>query len=173
MGELALALKTELERNDVRHLVSVANGEGAALYFACKEDPSFWVIDACREGEAVGIGAGIFLGGNRPLVSMENFGLYECLDTLRALPIDMGIPLVLLVGYTARPKPGSEEALRARLGNAATQASLAGRWTERVLDLAEVPHFLLETAQDADAVSRAVELADKRRGPIALLTEGT
>jgi sulfopyruvate decarboxylase subunit alpha len=173
MGELALALKTELERNDIRHLVSVANGEGAALYFACREDPTFTVIDACREGEAVGIGAGIYLGGHRPLVSMENFGLYECLDTLRALPIDMGIPLLLLIGYTARPKPGSEEALRARLGNAATQASLAGRWTEPILDLAEIPHFLLETATDADALSRAVELADDRRGPVALLTEET
>lgn len=173
MEGLAGAIKREMESLDMRHLVSVANGESAPLYFACREDPAFTVIDACREGEAVGIASGLYLGGARPLLSMENFGIFECLDSLRALPIDMGIPLLLLVGYTARPKPGYLEALEARLGNAATQASLAGRWTEPFLDAAGIPHFVLEDLDDSRLVPEAAALAETRRGPVALLAERT
>jgi sulfopyruvate decarboxylase subunit alpha len=173
MEGLAAGIKRRLDDLGVRHLVSVANGESAPLYFLCREDPGFTVIDACREGEAVGISAGIHLGGYRPLLSMENFGLFECLDSLRALPIDMGFPLLMLVGYTARPGPGSMEALEARLGNAATQAGLAGRWTEPFLDLAGIPHFILESPADAGLVAEAAALSDERRGPVALLAERT
>lgn len=172
MESLAAAVKDVLAGVGIRHLVSVANGEAAPLYFLCRTDPEFVVIDACREGEAIGISAGLYLGGARPIVSMENFGIFECLDSLRALPIDMGIPLLMLVGYTARPKPGYLEALEARLGNAATQAALAGRWTEPFLDLAGIPHFVLESPGDAGLVLEAVELSDRRTGPVALLAEG-
>ena len=173
MESLAAGIKAELDRLGVRHLVSVANGESAPVYYLCRDDPEYTVIDACREGEAVGIASGIYLGGKRALLSMENFGIFECLDSLRALPIDMDIPLLMLVGYTARPKEGYIEALEARLGNAATQAALAGRWTEPFLDLADIPHFLLETPDDARMVAEAAALSDERRGPVALLAERT
>lgn len=171
MGTLAQGIKTELDAAGVRHLVSVANGEAAPLYFACREDPRWTVIDACREGEAVAIASGLFLGGTRPLLSMENLGLFECLDTLRALPIDMRIPLVMLIGYTGRPGPGSRDALEQRLGNSAGQVDLAGRWTEPMLDTAGIPHEILENVDDVHRVGDALARADERGGPVAVLVE--
>lgn len=164
-------LKDRLVAAEIRHLVSVANGEAGPLYFACRSDPCFTVIDTCREGEAVGICAGLHVGGARSLLSMENFGLFECLDTLRALPIDMGIPQLVLVGYTGRPSAGVDQALDARLGTSATQAALGGRWTEPVLDLAGMPHRVLVEKADAELVDWAARTADERRGPVALLVE--
>lgn len=171
MPVAASTLKGRLAAVGIHHLVSVANGEAGPLYFACRADPSFTVIDACREGEAVGICAGLQLGSARSLLSIENLGLFECLDSLRALPIDMGIPQLILVGYTARPGPGVDEALDARLGTSATQAALAGRWTEPVLDLAGIPHRVLEEEDDAGLVDWAVRTADERRVPAVLLVE--
>lgn len=173
MGNLAAAIKDQLEAAGIYHLVSVANGEAAPLYFSCREDPAFTVIDACREGEAVGICAGLHLGGVKSLLSMENFGLFECLDSLRALPIDMGIPQVILIGYTGRPTPDSREALDARLGTAGSQAALGGSWTEPFLNVADIPARVLEADTDAPLVEWAVATADERRGPVALLVEST
>jgi sulfopyruvate decarboxylase TPP-binding subunit len=173
MGAIADGIKNVWDEIGVRHLVSVANGEAAPLYFACRDDPAYTVIDACREGEAVAISAGLYLGGARPVCSMENLGLFESLDTLRALPIDMGIPLVLLIGYTGRPGRGSREALEQRLGGSAGQADLAGRWTEPFLELAGIPRYVIEQADEADRVAGALTHAEARRGPVAVLVEST
>jgi sulfopyruvate decarboxylase subunit alpha len=119
----------------VHHLVSVANGEAAPLYHALRADERCTVIDASREGEAVAIGSGLVLGGRKCLLSMENFGLFECLDTLRALPLDMGFALPLLIGFTGRPKPDRPALL--------AEVLIAGDWTEPVLDLAGIGHQVL------------------------------
>jgi sulfopyruvate decarboxylase TPP-binding subunit len=168
----AEVLKSALVANDVRWLVSVANGESFNLYQAFRADPETSIVSACREGEAVGIGAGLFLGGAMSVISMENLGLFECLDTLRALPIDMGIPCILLLGYVGRGGASVAEALAGRFGNSGTQVAIAGDWTEKVLTLAEIPCRLLETPGTEAALARwAVETATSGRRPVALLAE--
>jgi sulfopyruvate decarboxylase subunit alpha len=160
-----------MRRHGIFHLVSVANGESAPLYFRLREDPDFTVVEACREGEAVAIACGLHLGGARALLSMENFGVYESLDTLRALPIDMQIPVPLLVGYTARPKDGQREAQEAVFGNIASQALLGGRWTEPVLTTAGVPFRLLSATDSSETTAAALDEAFAAPGPSALLVE--
>lgn len=135
--------RDRMAAHGVHHLVSVANGEAAPLYHALRADERCTVIDASREGEAVAIGSGLVLGGRKCLLSMENFGLFECLDTLRALPLDMGFALPLLIGFTGRPKPNRPALLAERLGNIHTQVLIAGDWTEPVLDLAGIGHQVL------------------------------
>ena len=161
-----------MRRHGISHLVSVANGESAPLYFRLREDPEFTVVDACREGEAVAIASGLHLGGRRALLSMENFGLYECLDTLRAMPIDMEIPVPLLVGYTARPKEGAAGFWADRYGNIATQALLAGRWTEPLLERLELPYELLSPSDSAEGRAAVLDRVFKAPAPSVVLVEG-
>lgn len=55
-------------------------------------------IRACREGEAVGIAAGLMLGGARPLVAIQCTGFFEAGDAIRNVVHDLKLPLKLIVG---------------------------------------------------------------------------
>jgi sulfopyruvate decarboxylase TPP-binding subunit len=55
-------------------------------------------IRPCREGEAVGIAAGLMLGGARPLVAIQCTGFFEAGDAVRNVVHDLKLPLKLLVG---------------------------------------------------------------------------
>lgn len=172
---LGARLSERLAAQGLTHLVSVANGEGFGLYQAFKADSRCRVIDACREGEAVALCCGLVLGGQLPVLSIENFGLFECLDTLRALPLDIGIPMLLVIGYTGRggKTPEGEAALVERLGNIGPQAALAGRWTEPVLQLAGIPFWYLDPADSGAVCDEALALCRSSSRPVALLVDLT
>jgi len=55
-------------------------------------------IRPCREGEAVGIAAGLMLGGARPLVVMQCTGFFEAGDAVRNVAHDLKLPLKMIVG---------------------------------------------------------------------------
>src|ERR671913_2057011 len=55
-------------------------------------------IRPCREGEAVGIAAGLMLGGARPLVAIQCTGFFEAGDAVRNVAHDLKLPLKLIVG---------------------------------------------------------------------------
>ena len=56
------------------------------------------VIRPCREGEAIGIAAGLMLGGAKPLVAIQCTGFFEAGDAVRNAVHDLKLPLKLLVG---------------------------------------------------------------------------
>jgi sulfopyruvate decarboxylase TPP-binding subunit len=55
-------------------------------------------IRPCREGEAVGIAAGLLLGGAQPLVVMQCTGFFEAGDAVRNVVHDLKLPLKLVIG---------------------------------------------------------------------------
>lgn len=55
-------------------------------------------IRVCREGEAVGVAAGLMLGGAKPLVAIQCTGFFEAGDAVRNVVHDLKLPLKLLVG---------------------------------------------------------------------------
>jgi sulfopyruvate decarboxylase TPP-binding subunit len=59
-------------------------------------------IRPCREGEAIGIAAGLILGRAKPLVAMQCTGLFEAGDALRNVVYDLRLPLKLLVGVRSQ-----------------------------------------------------------------------
>lgn len=175
MTGLGARLHQRMRGVGITNLVSVANGEGFGLYQAFKQHGDCRVIEACREGEAVGICAGLVLGGSVPVLSIENFGLFECLDTLRALPIALRLPLILVIGYTGRVglTPEGERAMQERLGQIAPQAILGARWTEPVLELAGIPYWHIAPDEDAAAFDAAHAQALRDSVPVALLVDLT
>src|SRR4051794_33783237 len=56
------------------------------------------LIRPCREGEAVGIAAGLILGGAKPLVVMQCTGFFEAGDAVRNVAHDLKLPLKMIVG---------------------------------------------------------------------------
>jgi sulfopyruvate decarboxylase TPP-binding subunit len=65
---------------------------------ALSSTPGLSLIRVCREGEAIGVAAGLHIGGARPLVMMQCTGLFEAGDALRNVVHDMHLPLFFLIG---------------------------------------------------------------------------
>jgi sulfopyruvate decarboxylase TPP-binding subunit len=52
--------------------------------------------------QALTTATGIFIGGSKPVVMIQNQGFFKCLNTLRATCIDSAVPMVFLVGQFGR-----------------------------------------------------------------------
>lgn len=93
----AAAIVAALDAAGFTHLVWIPDshlGTWNAALTATRLAP----IRPCREGEAVGIAAGLMLGGAKPLVAIQCTGFFEAGDAVRNVAHDLRLPLKLLVG---------------------------------------------------------------------------
>jgi len=70
------------------------------------------LVRVCREGEAWLIAAGLHLGGKRPLVMIQNTGLFESGDALRNVLFDLKLPIPAVIGYRSALVPNSPDSAR-------------------------------------------------------------
>jgi sulfopyruvate decarboxylase TPP-binding subunit len=87
-----------LKECGVTHIVWLPDSELGAWDAALRGDPQIQLIRVCREGEAMAVGAGLILGGKRPVVAIQCTGLFEAGDALRNVVHDLKLPLFLIVG---------------------------------------------------------------------------
>jgi sulfopyruvate decarboxylase TPP-binding subunit len=115
------------------------------------------LIRPCREGEAIGIAAGLLLGGARPVVVIQCTGLFEAGDALRNVVHDLRLPLKLIVGVRSY-----------RAHAAGKSADNCPAFTEPILHAWQIPYALLADPDDAGFGVGIRELASAN-GPRALL----
>ncbi len=157
--EMADRVMEELARCHITHLVYLAHSETRPLYDLAERDPGLTVVPVCREGEAVGVAVGLWLGGSNPAVLHQSTGLFESGDSLRGLALDLRIPLLLLIGYRGwRPEPPF--------------ADSAATYLEPYLDAWGIKHYLLESPEGAGVVSMAYQEARETSRPVAVLVVG-
>ena len=114
-------------------------------------------VAAVREDAAVGVAAGAWFGGRRPVVLMQNSGLGTSLNALASLSLMYGLPALLVVTW------------RGLGGKDAPEHILTGEITPRLLDLLGVPYRVLAVdSLDADLAWAAAEMS-ARLSPVALL----
>jgi sulfopyruvate decarboxylase TPP-binding subunit len=70
------------------------------------------LVRVCREGEAWAVAAGLQIGGARPVVMIQNTGLFESGDALRNVLIDMQLPLPAIIGYRSYLVENSTDSAR-------------------------------------------------------------
>jgi sulfopyruvate decarboxylase subunit alpha len=115
-------------------------------------------IGATREEEAVGIAAGLYLGGGRPTVMMQSSGLGNSLNAIGSLLVAYQIPVLLVVSM--RGDPGEWNWAQVPLGRAVPQ----------ILEAVGIQHLTAERADSAEeAVRLAAKLAFETRSPAACL----
>jgi sulfopyruvate decarboxylase subunit alpha len=144
---------------EVSHVVTIPDGESRHLFAALTDDPDIIVISPTREGEGLAIAAGLWVGGCKPLVLLQNTGLMEAGDALRGCGIGPSIPLLLLVGW--RGYPG---AMAGKL-----PIDSAYPFTEPLLDAWEVPHWRLMSDDDLPAISEMDRVASATSKPAAVV----
>lgn len=81
------------------HILIIPDSESRRLYEQAVADDRFVVISPSREGESIAIAAGLWTGGAKPLLVIQNTGLMEAGDALRGCGVGPGVPLRMLVGW--------------------------------------------------------------------------
>ena len=105
----------QLIENGVTHVVWLPDSETNFMYEQMAGDARIHLVPVCREGESMAIAAGLWVGGKRPVVLIQNTGMFESGDSIRGLALDVSFPLVMMIGYRAgpgtaqrpTPRPGS------------------------------------------------------------------
>lgn len=146
----------------ITHVVTIPDGESRHLFEALNDEPEIDVISPTREGEGLAIAAGLWVGGRKPLVVLQNTGLMEAGDALRGCGIGPSIPLLLLVGW--RGYPG---AMAGKL-----PIDSAYPFTEPLLDAWEVPHWRLLSDEDLPVLAEMDRVATASSKPAAVVFGG-
>ena len=146
----------ELKKNNISHVVWLPDSETNFMYQLLTNEPSIDLVPVCREGETMAIAAGLWVGGARPIVLIQNTGIFESGDSIRGLGLDVNQPLVMLVGYRGWSRHGITN-------------DSAARFIEHILHAWGINYYLIETDEDADRISIAIEEADRSQKPVAVL----
>lgn len=150
------AIIEELKKNNFTHVVWLPDSETNFMYQLLTSDPEIDLVPVCREGETMAIAAGLWVGGKKPVVLIQNTGIFESGDSIRGLGLDINQPLVMLVGYRGWSRHG-------------LTTDSAARYIEHILHAWGISYFLIETDEDADRISLAAEEAERTQKPVAVL----
>ncbi len=154
----ARALVGGLKATGIRYVTHVPDTPLGHLLRLMEADPEFDVTAATREEEAVGIAAGIALGGGRPVAMMQTSGLGNALNGLASLAVPYQVPLLLIVSQ------------RGEAGEWNIVQVPGGRMLRPALDALGIQHFTLTSEPEVDRTVRAAaDLAFGTRFPAVLI----
>ena len=119
--------------------------------------PRLPYVPAVREDVAVGLAAGAWLAGRRPMVLMQNSGLGTSMNALVSLSVMYRLPALLLVTW------------RGHRGKDAPEHLLMGEISPALLELLRIPHRILSAETIADDVAWGRAESERLSQPVALL----
>ncbi|PVX26652.1 MAG: sulfopyruvate decarboxylase subunit alpha [Candidatus Bathyarchaeum sp.] len=122
-----------------------------------QRDPDVSYVSATREDEAIGIAAGSFLGGQKPVVLMQNSGLGNSIGALASLPLLYKIPMLLVVSW------------RGYQGKDAPEHSVMGKSILKLLRDFGIPTKILPKRNPEKTITEAVKVMDEQQIPVAII----
>ncbi len=96
----------------ITHVVWLPDSAIGRWEEALESAPGVQLVRVCREGEAWAVAAGLHIGGARPIVMIQNTGLFESGDALRNVLVDMQLPLRAIIGYRSYLVENSTDSAR-------------------------------------------------------------
>ncbi len=136
----ASAAVAELQRNAVDLVVTVSDWMQLSRHAQLRSGvPGTRVFNGCSENQCVKIDAALTIGGRQPLLMKQSQGLYDCLNTLRAVCMAAHVLQIFRVrqfgrGFTDRGRPGANQR-DLRHGAGVPERSRAARRRTGVLEL--------------------------------------
>ena len=129
-----------LEELGITHVVTVPDSTIGQWQQAIEDRGATRLVRVCREGEAWQVAAGLYLGGQTPLVLIQCTGLFESGDALRNALHDWTLPLFSIIGY------------RSYLNQDTLPGDTCLVFTEPVLDAWRIDYRLLTDASELGAI---------------------
>ena len=159
-GASARRTTRKLHELGFTHVLMIPDSESRLLYEALERDERIDLITPCREGESVAIAAGLWTGGQKPLLVIQNTGLMEAGDALRGCGTGPGAPLRMMVGWRGY---GGATAGKLPIDSAYS-------FTEPLLEAWRIPTWRLMSDDDLGALDLMDEAAASASYPAAVLT---
>lgn len=164
-GASASALLRALRQAGVTHVVTVPDFVQVSLHDRLAQpEAGIAQVYACSEDQALTTATGLYVGGAKPAVLVQNQGFYKCLNTLRATCIDAGVPIVFLVGQFGRELENIGQPTRE------SRRSMV-RLMEPLLDTLGLRYWKLADDADMVGVAEAFAHAHAQRQGAALLID--
>jgi sulfopyruvate decarboxylase TPP-binding subunit len=153
----------EFQRCGINFVTTVPDMLQIALHSALEaKDAGIRSINCTTEDQAIEVAAGLYAGGGRVAILVQNQGFYAAINSLRALGLDSGIPLFLVIGQFGREF--------SNLGKDPRDSKRRMvRMLEPLLETLDVPYFRLEGAADTPNIKKAWDASRAACGPAALL----
>ena len=146
----------QMKANGVTDIVWLPDSETNWLYLLMQAESSLRLVGVSREGHACSIAAGLFAGGRKPMILIQNTGMMESGDSIRGWLLSLNIPVVMMVGYRGWTRHG-------------VTTDTAATYTERFLMAFGLNYYLVETDADAGRITTAFEEAERIRRPVVVL----
>lgn len=152
------AVVAALEAAGFTHLVWIPDSH-LGTWEAAFAHSTLAPIRVCREGEAVGVAAGLMLGGARPLVAIQCTGFFEAGDAVRNIAHDLNLPLKMIIGVRSW-----------HAHKAGKSSDNCPHFTARVLAAWELPHSPFDpTRATPEQLAAALNGLAAAPGPAAIL----
>jgi len=149
----------KFKEHGVTHVIWLPDSETNWLHTMLESDPDLTMVGVGREGNAAAIASGLYAGGAKPVILIQNTGLMESGDSIRGWLKSLKIPVALIVGYRGYTRHGATK-------------DTAATFTEPFLNAFRIDYYLVESDRDADRISGVFEMAEKQMGPaVALIAD--
>ena len=152
------AIAEEIRRLGVTHVLTVPDPHQKTVLDALAAGARPRLLTVCTEDEAVGMNMGLYAGGARPMLLIQNNGLYAGLNAIKALSFEARVPLFMLIGEFVRDPavPSRENRVR------------AVRMLEPTLETWGIPCWRLDGPDDLPNLARAHQQSLDDLGPVAV-----
>ncbi len=155
-GEIVDALKAA----GIGHVAALPDiVTSAGILWRLADDPDIRLIRLCKEDEGVSICAALSYCDKRAALLMQQTGLMDSLNAIRAIAVEYQLPVCMVVGLL-----GKEPDLPA-----ADSASYGVRIVEPVLDAMGIERLSIETSSDVAQLAPAIERAYAGSRPVVAL----
>jgi sulfopyruvate decarboxylase TPP-binding subunit len=155
----AAVLLDKIRELGISHVLTVPDSHQKTLLDLLAVGGEPRLLTVCTEDEAIGMNLGLYAGGRRPMLVIQNNGVYAGLNAMKALSLDARVPLLMLIGEFARDVslPSRQNALR------------AVRMLEPTLETWGIPYFRLDGPEDVPNLELAHAASIQQRGPVGLI----
>lgn len=151
------------ESNGIEFVTTVPDMLQIGLHSALdRPDSKIRSVNCTTEDQAIETAAGLYAGGKKTAVLVQNQGFFAAINSIRALGLDGRIPLFMVMGQFGREWSNLGEDPR-------TSKRLMVRVLEPLLETLEIPYWRLECADDHENIGLACQAAFERGGPTALI----
>ena len=160
-NELDRQIIDDLQGNGIDFVTSVPCKQLAGVIDLVDRADGILHVPCNKEDEGMGLCAGAFMGGMRPLIMMQNTALGVTINTLATLIQFYQIPLPMLISY------------RGEVGEpVACQVEMAIH-TKAILSQLHIPTYHFHSAQDAQELPGILAHTQMCRKPVAILTDSS
>ena len=144
------AIREAIKLAQVEFIVSVPDiVTSDGLLWPISKDSDFKLVRVCKEDEGVSICGAMSYNNTRALLLMQQTGLMDSLNAIRAIGVDYQLPICMMVGLQ-----GKEVELKS-----ADSGSYGVRIIQPVLDAMQIRYRVIDEAEDVRHITEDIEQA--------------